>query len=363
MKKFVSLLMAMLMVLSVCSFAVAENADLAGKTIDELLALAKEEGSHLETVGMPNGWAAWEESWARFTEKYGFTHYDTDMTSAEELAIFKTEGDQGTKDLGDVGIAFTKRAVDEDLLQGYKVSTWDSIPDWAKDPEGRWYISYTGTSTFLVNTTLTEGVVPTSWKELMDTDLRVSVGNVPAGAASQVAVLCAAYAMGGDMDNVQPGIDYFAKLAEQGRLDPGDTTQARVNNGEIECMVSGWDYTTLPWRDYLNNGDSGYKMVALIPSDGAITSGYGLVFNKFSPHPATTALALEYLLSDEGQIDRARGYARPIRDVELPEELASMSLPSEQYANAIPVDDVVKFDAACAKIIELWEEEVVPLMY
>lgn len=363
MKKLVSLALSLILALSLVSMAMAETIDFSSMTLDEIIAKAQEEG-HLETVGMPDDWANWGGSWANYTEKYGITHYDTDMTSAEELAIMRTEGEDGTKDMGDVGQAFTTQAVEQGLLQGYKVSTWDSIPDWAKDPEGRWYISYTGTITFCVNTTLSEGVVPTTWKELMDSGLRVSVGNVSAGAASQVAVLCAAYAMGGDMNNVQPGIDYFKKLAEEGRLDPGDTTSARMENGEMVVCASLYDYSTMALRDRINASDSGYEIVVTIPQDGAITSGYAQIFNANAPHPYATALALEYLLSDEGQIDRARGYARPIRsDVELPEEVKAMMLPDELYANAIPVDDVELFSNACQQIATLWEEEVVPLMY
>lgn len=360
MKKLVAGLLCLTLVMSLCSAVAA--VDFTGLTLEEIEAKAKGEG-HLETVGMPDDWANWGQSWATFTQKYGVTHYDTDMTSAEELAIMRAEGTGGTKDLGDVGHAFTAQAVDQNLLQGYKVSTWDSIPDWAKDPEGRWYISYTGTMTFCVNSTLSEGVVPTTWKELMDSGLRVSVGNVAAGAASQVAVLCAAYANGGDMNNVQPGIEYFKTLAEQGRLDPGDTTSARMENGEMIVCASLYDFSTLPMRDRINASDAGYKIDVTIPQDGAITTGYGLVFNTNAPHPYTTALALEYLLGDEGQVDRARGYARPIRNVEYPEDVKGMVLDNALYANAIPVDDVTVFAAACQKIAELWEEEVVPLMF
>ena len=116
-------------------------------------------------------------------------------------------------------------------------------------------------------------------------------------------------------------------------------------------------------RDRINASDAGYEIVVTVPQDGAITSGYGQIFNANAPHPYATALALEYLLSDEGQIDRARGYARPIRSVELPEDVVAKMLPDELYANAIPVDDVQLFAEACQKIATLWEEEVVPLMY
>ena len=52
------------------------------------------------------------------------------------------------------------------------------------------------------------------------------------------------------------------------------------------------------------------------------------------------AATVEYLLSDEGQINRAEGYARPIRsDVELPAELSAKMIPDEEYTNTIPLTD------------------------
>ena len=73
------------------------------------------------------------------------------MYSAEELQMFATEGENSTKDIGDVGQAFGAQAVDEDLVQGYRTSYWDSVPDWAKGEDGKWMIAYTGATTFLTN--------------------------------------------------------------------------------------------------------------------------------------------------------------------------------------------------------------------
>lgn len=97
--------------------------------------------------------------------------------------------------------------------------------------------------------------------------------------------------------------------------------------------------------------------------DGAIQSGYCLVINKYAPHPYSAALAVEYLLSDEGQIDRARGYARPIRsDVELPEELADKMIDDSEYTDTIPMTDNDAVTEACTEIASRWEEEIIPLM-
>ena len=52
-------------------------------------------------------------------------------------------------------------------------------------------------------------------------------------------------------------------------------------------------------------------------------------------NPNAAKLAREYILSDAGQINLARGYARPIRsNVTLPDDVKAKLLPAEQYANA-----------------------------
>ena len=69
------------------------------------------------------------------------------------------------------------------------------------------------------------------------------------------------------------------------------------------------------------------------------------------------------MLSDEGQINRAQGYARPIRsDVEIPEEIASKMIDDAEYSNGIPITDNDALTKACQKIAERWEEEIIPLL-
>lgn len=65
-------------------------------------------------------------------------------------------------------------------------------------------------------------------------------------------------------------------------------------------------------------------------------------------------------MSDEGQINLAKGYARPIRDdVELPDDVKSMLLPDEQYENARFVEDQEAWDQTVSDLSTTWQEEVV----
>ena len=292
-------------------------------SLDDLIKNAKEEGD-LQSVGMPDDWANWKGSWDAITDTYGITHGDVDMTSAEELSQFAAEKDDPTKDIGDIGLSMTPEAIKQDVIGTYKAS---------------------------------------SWEDVKNGDYLVSVGNVLGGAASQVAVLSCAIANGGSMDNVQPGIDYFKELAKAGRLDTGDTTSARLASGEMVCCVGNYDYSVLAWRDNIVAENPTMELDITIPSDGSVTNGYAQIINKYAPHPNAAGLAIEYLCSDEGAINRAEGYARPTKqDVTLPDDVKSKLLDDDLYKNCTNISDVDALNSACAEIAELWEREVLPLV-
>ena len=119
----------------------------------------------------------------------------------------------------------------------------------------------------------------------------------------------------------------------------GDTSVARLEKGEIEVAVL-WDYNSLGYRSQIMENNANAHFDVSVPSDGAIQSGYCTIINAYTKRPYAAALAREYILSDEGQINLAKGYARPIRDdVKLPDDVKSMLLPDEQYENARFVED------------------------
>lgn len=359
--KSLAVLLASTAMLTGCGSAAATGGvNLTELSLEEIEAKAKEEGQ-INSVGMPDDWANWKSSWAAISDTYGLVHEDTDMSSAEELSTFDTEKDAATKDIGDVGQAFGQTAIDMDVVQPYKASTWDSVPDWAKDPDGNWVITYVGTMSCMVNDDNVSDTID-SWSALQNSDCMVTIGDVVRGASSQMAVLSCAYALGGGIDNIDPVIEYFKQLAQEGRLDTGTYSQERASRGEIDVLLT-WDYLTLQYRDLTLETNPDAKFSCHVMQDGAIQSGYCLVINKYAPHPYSAALTVEYMLSDEGQIDRARGYARPIReDVELPAEIAEKMIPDAEYAATIPLTDNDALTEACTEIATRWEEEVVPLM-
>lgn len=251
-------------------------------------------------------------------------------------------------------------AVEKGVVQPYKTSYWDEVPDWAKDDEGNWMIAYLGTLGWITNTNLVENP-PESWADMKDGDYRIAVGDVARASQSQSAIIASAYAFGGDLTNLEPGFEFWRELAKAGRIDKGTCDLSRIEAGEVEVAIL-WDYNCLIDRDRLKESHPDVVFQCNVPKDGSVQLGYTTIINKFAPHPYAAALTREYIFSDQGQLNLAEGYASPIRNVEMPEELKARRIPDEQYANAHPVEDFDAWDKAIAEVSQFWTDEIVPLL-
>lgn len=327
-------------------------AQAAQDDLSTLVSAAQKEGE-VWSLAMPDAWANWKETWEDITRIYGIKHVDTDMSSAQEIAKFDAERDNPTGDIGDIGQAFSEVAVQKGVTQPYKPTTWDSVPDWAKDKDGHWCLAYTGTISFMINKELVKNP-PRTWQDLLDGDYKITVGDVGIAAQANNAVLAAAYALGGDEKNLQPALEFFGKLAKQDRLLFTDPSLANLEKGEVEVALL-WDFNALSYRDRIDPD----KFIVTIPADGSLTAGYTTIINKYAAHPNAAKLAREYIFSDKGQINLARGYARPIRsDVVLPEDVKARLIPAEEYKNARPVADFAAWEQSSRRLPRLWQEQV-----
>lgn len=336
------------------AIALATSANAAQTDLKGLEEAARAEGE-VNSVGMPDSWANWKDTWQDLQNKYGLKHMDTDMSSAQEIAKFAAEKDNATADIGDVGAAFGPIAVQQGVTQAYKPSTWDQVPDWAKDKDGHWLLAYTGSIAFIVNKQLVKEA-PTSWAELKNGKYKVAIGDVSAAAQAVNGVLAAAIANGGDETNIQPGLDYFAEIAKQARLSLSNPTIQTLERGEVEVGVV-WDFNGLSYRDQIDPS----RFEVLIPSDGSVISGYTTIINKWAKHPNAAKLAREYILSDAGQINLAKGNARPIRaeHLTLPAEVQAKLLPNEQYAKVRPIKNAEAWEATSKALPQQWQENVI----
>ncbi|MEJ6007061.1 extracellular solute-binding protein [Paucibacter sp. AS339] len=325
----------------------------------QIEAAARAEG-WLHSGGMPNTWANWESSWNELKRLYGIQHRDWDLNSAESLDRMEAEGSKGTLDLADVGFEYGAMARGRGISRPHKPSHWEQIPDWAKDSEGYWALAYTGTVAFLVNTRRSaERGVPRSWAELFERGHRVLIGQVGSSALASAGVLSAAIALGGDERHLQAALERFAKLAAQGGLLTHSPSLARMESGVADVFIT-WDFLALAMRERLSRPRD-YEV--LIPSDGSVTSGYTTLINKHAPHPNAAVLTREYIFSDAGQINLARGFARPIRinQLKLPDSVSQALLDPAQYSKARVVKHFI-WAWEAKKLSQAWAREVLSHM-
>ncbi|MCE0880848.1 ABC transporter substrate-binding protein [Pseudomonas putida] len=332
-----------------CTSAMAEDL----KALEDA---ARKEGT-VNSVGMPDAWANWKGTWEDLASKYGLKHSDTDMSSAQEIAKFEAEKDNASADIGDVGAAFGPIALTKGVSQPYKPSTWDQVPDWAKDKDGHWALAYTGTIAFIINKDLVkEEERPKTWHDLEKGKYKVAIGDVGTAAQAANGVLAAAIAYKGDETNVAPGLQLFTKLAQQKRLSLANPTIQTLEKGEVEVGVV-WDFNGLSYREQIDPK----RFEVLIPSDGSITSGYTTIINKYAKHPNAAKLTREYIFSDAGQTNLAKGHARPIRaeHLKLPADVQAKLLPNEQYGAAQPIKNADAWEATSKKLPQMWQEQVI----
>jgi putative spermidine/putrescine transport system substrate-binding protein len=316
------------------------------QSMDELVAAAKEEGT-LTTIALPHSWCGYGDVIAGFKAKYpeiSVNELNPDAGSADELeAIRANIGNTGPQapDVIDVGLSYGPLAKDEGLVQPYKVSTWDTIPDTAKDADGYWYGDYYGVMSFVVNKDLVTET-PTDWADLLGPDFKNAVALAGDPRASNQATQgvygsglskgAAAGAAAGDA-----GLEFFAELNKNGNFVPVIGKAASLAQGSTPVIIA-WDYNGLSWRDGL---DGNPPVDVVVPASGVLAGVYIQAISAHAPHPNAAKLWMEYLYSDEGQLGWLKGYCHPIRFNDLvangkvPQELLDALPPAEGYEKAV----------------------------
>ncbi|HYL45359.1 MAG TPA: extracellular solute-binding protein [Ktedonobacteraceae bacterium] len=328
-----------------------------------LITHAKQEGK-LEAIGIPPEWADYKDILAGYTSKYVPIDYkaEAEFSSAQELEVFKNSIHHPHGDIGDVGFKFGPTAMQQGLVTPYKHAHWDDIPAELKDPNGNWCTEYWGAQAFVINTDVVKNP-PTSFADLLNNDYKNMVGidGDPRQANDAfIAVYSAALAKSGNLNDIQPGIDFFAQLKKKGNFTPARSSVANMTKGEVAIGIM-WDYLGLGFRDQLA-GKPNLKVV--IPSDGSIAGPYVSIVNKTAPHPFAARLWMEYLFSDEGQLFFLTGYAHPARYQKLvaankiPADLAAKLPSADQYTNVKFVTDLSKLDTASSVVTQNWQSQV-----
>lgn len=316
----------------------------------EMINAAQAEGTII-SYGLPDDWVNYGGLFEGFTAKYNITHQDTDMDSGTIISTLQAEAAAPVADATDLGLAFAKLVEDGKLSQPYKNANWAEIPDYAKDPEGRWSAAYWGAMAFLVNADKVPAV-PQTWEDLLKPEYKntVCMKDPRSSATAQMIVLAAAYAHGGDETNVQPGLDFFKKMIDGGVLNGVSPSSANIQKGECPITIQ-WDF------DALSNkyGNPNMNLQVVIPTDGSVAGMYIQFVTAGAPHANAAKLLMEYEYSDEGQLAYAQGFVHPIRtNVQLPADLLAKFPPTDAYKSVSFPKDPAALDLAGIAISEGW---------
>jgi putative spermidine/putrescine transport system substrate-binding protein len=353
--------------LSISALALFASAGLAyAEPSAELIAAAKKEGE-LTIIAVPHDWCGYGGVIDTFKAKYGLklNELNPDAGSGDEIeAIKANKGNKGPQapDVIDVGLSFGPSAKADGLLQPYKVSTWDSIPDSAKDAEGYWYGDYYGVLAFEVNKDIIK-TIPTDWKDLLGSDYANSValaGDPRTSNQAIQAVLAAGLSTEKDAEKAaEAGLKFFAELNKAGNFVPTIGKAASVAQGATPIVIR-WDYNALSDRDTLKGNP---EIAVVVPKTGVVAGVYVQAISAFAPHPNAAKLWMEHLYSDEGQLGWLKGYCHPIRFQDLvdkkkvPDELLKALPPADSYAAAV-FPTLAEQDKAKEIITKKWDSVV-----
>lgn len=300
--------------MSVCAAVAPSNSN------EDLVVAAQEEGQ-LTVIGLPRrGYGTVLDG---FKAKYGLTINELrpNAGSAHQIDAIKAgreEANLQAPDVIDVGMSFASSAKWEGLLQPYKVSTWATIPEAAKDAQGYWHGDYCGILAFEINADLVTKI-PRDWADLAAPEYRNSValaGDIFSDQGFQSVFAAGLSASKGNVEAAAgQGLRFIRNLHENGNFVPLMGNANSVADGRTPILIR-WDYLALGDRDRLRGKT---RIEIITPKTGVVQGVYARAISTYAPHPSAARLWMEYLYSAEAQLAALNAHSIPIGSVELRE--------------------------------------------
>lgn len=300
-------------------------------------------------------WANWGSQFKRFKERYPEVEIVyNDLGSGATVVALDKSRNRPQADTAYYFAASALDATDKGLTAAFQPVNFEKLPEPFRHPEGKWFTIHTLNVAFLVNTKLVDKV-PESWADLLDERYRNTVVYLDPRSTGQGQVLtfAAAFANGGDMDNVMPGIDYLQKLHQAGNVlrVVGTTPYAQFVKGEIPIWI-GYENDGLKAKYLDGMGDD---IAVVIPKEASAAAPYAISLVENGPNPNAGKLWLNYIMTDAGQTTFAEGFVRPaVPGVALPPEVQE-KLPQAEQIRPL---DVAKATAKKGEIDKAWAQKV-----
>lgn len=283
---------------------------------------AKKEGMVVSFDTGPT-WANWAAQFAAFKKRYPEVEivYNDLGSGATVVALEKAKN----RPQADTAYYFAASAVDataKGLVAAFKPVNFENLPPVFREADGRWFTIHSLTVAFIVNTKLVKNV-PQSWADLMKPEYKNSIVYLDprSTGVGQVLTFAANFGAGGDMSNVQPGLDYLGKLQKSGNVLRvlGTTPYAQFIKGEIPIWIS-YENDGLKAKYTDGLGDA---VAVVIPKEASAAAPYGISLVEKGPNPNAGKLWLNFIMTDFGQGIFAQGFVRPsVPGIKLPDAVA-----------------------------------------
>ena len=312
MKKYLALLLAVVMVLSLAACGgktEAPAATEAPKTdapaateaaeadpMKDLIAAAQAEGELTVYGSCEEEYLA--AACEHFQELYGIKVNYQRLSTGEVQAKIEEEKGNPSADVWFGGTTDPYNVLaKEDLLEPYAAQNASHLlSDMYKDPDGKWYGIYKGILGFMVNTdelTRMNLEAPADWQDLLKPEYKglVWLSNYNTAGTAKLVINTMIQKYGHD-----EGIQYLVDLDKNIEVYTKSGSGPSKNVGTGECVIG---------IGFLHDGitqivDNGYDNVQLvIPSSGTSFEVGATAIFKGAAHPNAAKLWIEYALSPE----------------------------------------------------------------
>ena len=324
MKKFLALLIACILVLSLCSTAFADG----GKLVLYY--------SHA---------AEWSDPIIQgFEEKYGIDVELVSLGTGECLSRIQAEAANPQADLVWGGVLESYIPV-ADLFDSYKSTEIDSLFDGAYDAENfKWY-AFDLEPMVMVYNTKNVAEAPDEWKDLLNEEFFGKIATAdPVKSSSSFAdiqSINAAYGQG------EGGYEFLEKLIANLDgiiLSSSSSVYKGVADGEYDVGLT-YEEAALRYRS------EGADLDIVYPAEGTNIFVSPIVIVKGGPNTENAKLFVDYILSKDVQSGLSDIFRRTSRtDVELPDSFVSTDdIPTCEYDINWTVENTEAFN-------EFWED-------
>lgn len=260
------------------------------QSLDDLTKAAKEEGDVTWYTSIPSERA--NQIGSMFKKKYGIEVLVLRSGGSDILQKFLLEEEAGrvkndVLTITDPAAFINLKA--EDKLTCFKPGAFDSVPDYAKDPDGCWIASRVNAYVIAYNTKkITDP--PTSFDDLADPRFADELGYVNPNFSSGALVATAALAK-------YKGWDWVEKLAESGLL------VVKGNNQLMQSVVTGErGIASFVNSTYVSEAKAaGQPIEWVFPEDGMLMLPAPSAVVAGAPNPSAGKLLANFLLTDEVQ--------------------------------------------------------------